>query len=251
MASSAASTRVGRLYAILLHLYPKPFRERFGEGMRQTFRDMSREHDQTGSQLGFVTRTFIDTLVGIAREWTAAMHKNPIARLALITVSILMVPLLAMQFTNEVDWTFADFLVAGLLLFGAGLTYHLMANRARNAVHRSAIGLAVGAALLLMWVNLAVGVIGSEDNPANGLYVLVFAVAFLGAILTRFRPRGMARVLFATAFAQALVPLLALLIWTPEIGSVNGFVNVFAANTFFVVLFIGSALLFRQAAATE
>jgi thiazole synthase ThiGH ThiG subunit len=61
------------------------------------------------------------------------------------------------------------------------------------------VALALVAAMLLVWVNLAVGIIGSEDNPANIMYLGVHAVLILGALLALFRPQGMARALFATA----------------------------------------------------
>lgn len=112
--------------------------------------------------------------------------------------------------------------------------------------YRFAVGMALAAAFLLVWINLAVGVIGSEDNPANLMYFGVLAIGFIGAIIAEFRPRGMARVLFAMAFAQALVPVIALIIWKPQVTS--GVLGVLTLNGLFVVLFIGSALLFRNAA---
>src|SRR5918998_5011915 len=74
----------------------------------------------------------------------------------------------------------------------------------RNA-YRSVVGVALAAAFILVWINLAVGVIGTEDDLANLMYVGVLAVGIIGAIISRFRPHGMARALFATAIAQALV----------------------------------------------
>jgi hypothetical protein len=82
---------------------------------------------------------------------------------------------------------------------------------ARNA-YRSIVGVALAAAFLLVWVNLAVGIIGTEDYLANVMYVGVLAVGIIGAIIARFRPHGMARALFATALAQALVAVIATLI---------------------------------------
>ena len=78
------------------------------------------------------------------------------------------------------------------------------------------------------------------------MYVGVLAVGIIGAIIARFRPHGMARALFATALAQALVAVIALIIglglpWSPP-------VELLALNGFFVALFAGSALLFRYAA---
>lgn len=128
-------------------------------------------------------------------------HKN-ILRIAIVTACLLLVPLVAMQFNDEMVWTLSDFVFAGALLFGAGLTYELVANRSGNIAYRVAVGLAVATALILAWLNLAVGIIGSEDNPANVMYVGVLVVGAVGAIIARFRPQGMARALFATAAAQ-------------------------------------------------
>jgi len=107
------------------------------------------------------------------------------------------------------------------------------------------------AGLLLIWMNLAVGIIGSEDNPANMLYVGVLAVGIIGAGIARLRPRGMARTLFATAFAQMLVPVIALIIWRPSLEETPGIVGVFILNAFFAALFVVSAMLFHRASATN
>jgi hypothetical protein len=119
----------------------------------------------------------------------------------------------------------------------------------RNA-YRAAVGIALTTALILVWMNAAVGLIGTEDNSANLMYVGVLAVGIIGAIIARLRPHGMARALFATALAQALVPVIALIIWKPQVASVEAFLGmlgVFGVNAFFVALFVGSALLFRYA----
>jgi hypothetical protein len=76
--------------------------------------------------------------------------------MALATALVLLIPLVAMTFTNEVAWTFSDFVVAGMLLFGAGSLFVLAARRATK--YRALVGLAVGAALLYVWAELAVGV---------------------------------------------------------------------------------------------
>ena len=81
-------------------------------------------------------------------------------RLAGIT-GILLLPLLAMQFTHEVDWTLFDFLVAGALLFGACLAFELLARRFTTRTHRVIGGIAIAAILLLVWAELAVGVFGT------------------------------------------------------------------------------------------
>jgi hypothetical protein len=168
------------------------------------------------------------------------------ARLVLAAAFILMLPLLAMQVTDQVVWDLADFAVAGGLLVGTGLMYELAARKAGNIAHRAAVGVALAAALLLVWINLAVGLIGAEDHQANLMYVGVLAVGIIGAIIARFQPHGMARALFATALAQALVAVIALIF---GLGSpVSGPLEILALNGFFVALFVGSALLFRYAA---
>jgi hypothetical protein len=123
----------------------------------------------------------------------------------------LLLPLAAMQFTDEVVWDETDFAAAGAMLFGCCCAYELAARMTVNGAYRAAVGVAVLTALLLIWINLAVGIIGSEDNPANLMYGGVLAVGILGALAVRFRPGGMALTLAATALAQALVGVIALL----------------------------------------
>lgn len=167
---------------------------------------------------------------------------------ALATASLLLVPLVAMQFTGEVQWSPFDFIVMGLLLFGTGLTYVLLSRLSDSRAYRVAIGIAVVTGLFLIWINLAVGIIGSEDHPANTLYAAVLFIGVLGAGFSRFRAKGMARTLFAVAIAQFLVPLIALAVWRPVLDDPPGFVGVFMLNAGFSVMFTISGLLFRAAA---
>jgi hypothetical protein len=94
---------------------------------------------------------------------------------------LLLLPLIAMQFTNEVNWDDTDFVVFGAMLFGACGVYELAARMTPSFAYRAAVGVAVMAAFILIWMNLAVGIIGSEDNPANLMYGGVLAVAITGA----------------------------------------------------------------------
>jgi len=172
---------------------------------------------------------------------------KPAARIALATAIILLVPLLAMQFTEEVVWDLADFAVAGVLLFGAGLAYELVARKAAgNLAYRAAVGVAVAASLFLVWANLAVGLIGAEGNPANLVYFVVVAVGVVGAIVARLQPRGMACVLLTMALIQASVAVIASLLGLGDSKSEG--LEVFFLNGFFVALFSGSAWLFLRSA---
>jgi hypothetical protein len=170
---------------------------------------------------------------------------------ALATASLLMVPLVAMRFTDEVNWSLFDFIVMGILLSGTGLTYVLISRMSDSIAYRAAVGVAVVAGFLLIWVNLAVGIIGSEDNPANAMYIGVLAVGMIGAGIARLRPRGMARALFATALAQMLVPVIALIFWGPSLEEPPGIVGVFILNACFAALFVLSALLFGHSARNQ
>lgn len=113
-----------------------------------------------------------------------------------------------------------------------------------NTAYRFAVGLALTAAFLIVWLNAAAGLIGIEDDdPANLLYVGVLAIGLIGAITARFQPRGLARALFATALAQALVGAIAF-----KLPNTAGPVQIVILHGVLVALFAGAALLFRHAA---
>jgi hypothetical protein len=235
-------------YRNLLRLHSTPFRDRFGEGMEQTFHDLLLERAREGRGLfACAFRMFVETSMGILREKTI-MNAKSMIRVALATAFLLLVPLVAMQLTDEVVWGPLDFGVAGFLLFGAGLTYERVARKQATIVYRLAVGAAVGSALFLVWANLAVGLIGDEGNPANLLYGAVLATGLIGAILARSEAQGMARALFAMALVQALVPVIAVIVWKYPVESSEEALRVLGVTAFFVVLFVGSALLFRRAA---
>ncbi|HZG01132.1 MAG TPA: hypothetical protein VEY71_09020 [Chitinophagales bacterium] len=177
----------------------------------------------------------------------STLRRN-IVRVAVITAAILIIPLVAMLFTDEVNWTFGDFVAMGLLLFGSGAAFELAASRGNGLIFRGAVGLAVASGLLLTWINLAVGFIGSGANPANALYGAVIAVGLVGAVSARFEAAGLARTMFAMALVQFLIPVITLIFWKPLIATEEpGIAAMFMLNGFFVALFIVSGLLFRQA----
>ena len=80
-----------------------------------------------------------------------------------ITVAfLLLIPLIAMQFTKEVNWTLSDFLVAGILLLGTGLMCELVMRTVSKIKYRIAICAAILAAFLLIWIEIAVGIFGTR-----------------------------------------------------------------------------------------
>lgn len=171
--------------------------------------------------------------------------QNKIIILALAVVVIILL-LAVMQFTGMMDWGPVDFLLAGALLFGVGLAFVLLTNKAGSTAYRVAAGIALAGAFALVWINIAVGVIGSEDNPANRMYIGVLAILILGALAARFRPQGMARALIATALAQVLVTAIALI----TVENINVLV-VLVLNAFFATLWVGAAVLFQYASGAQ
>jgi hypothetical protein len=143
-----------------------------------------------------------------------------------------------MQFTAEVVWDEIDFIVFGAMLAIACGTYELAARGTGNGAYRAAVGIATAAAFILIWMNLAVGIIGTEENPLNLMYGGVLAVGIAGAAIARIQPNGMARAMIAVALAQ---------IFVAAIAQVAGhFTWVLTAG--FVALWLGSASLFRKSA---
>ncbi len=85
-------------------------------------------------------------------------------RLAVIVLAaglLLLIPLIAMQFSAEVNWSLFDFIVAGILLLGTGLLLELVLRTAKNTQQRITLCLAILAGLFLVWAELAVGIFGT------------------------------------------------------------------------------------------
>jgi hypothetical protein len=151
---------------------------------------------------------------------------------------LLLAPLVAMQFTREVNWTGFDFLFAAVLIGGVGLLLELAARMTRNFAYRAGVGAALAAAFLIVWVNGAVGLIGLEHDPYNFLFLGVIGVAVLGAVIASFRPAGMALATLAAAVAQACIGL----------GGLSADPRGAIFSTAFAGLWLLSAVLFRKAA---
>ena len=242
-----------RVYRLLMRAYPKEFREMYGAQMEQAFRDLCREETRRGGVglARFWVRVGLDLVSSAiverrcAKDKEAAMrdHKyRSVVGVALATAFILLIPLLAAP-----AWNLADFVFAGALIFGTGLTYVLATRKAGNIAYRAAVGVALAAAFIIVWLEGAVGINGPSDPLTVLTEIGVFALGIIGAIIARFQPPGMARALFAMALAQSLAAVIALIAGMHQYpgGSV---VEILALNGFFVALFLGSALLFRYAA---
>jgi hypothetical protein len=123
--------------------------------------------------------------------------------------ALLATPLIAMQFTDQVKWGPEDFAVIGTMLAAVGGAVEVAARMSGNIAYRFAVGVGAVTAFVLVWMNLAVGIIGGEDNPLNLMFGGVLVVGLIGTLVSRFRPRGMALTLVAAALAQIAVAAVA------------------------------------------
>lgn len=82
--------------------------------------------------------------------------------IGLTVMILLLIPFIAMQFTDEAKWSPFDFLVAAVLLLGTGLVCELILRKVHKIGYRIAICAAVLAALFLIWAELAVGIFGTR-----------------------------------------------------------------------------------------
>lgn len=163
--------------------------------------------------------------------------------------TLLALPAVAMRFTNEVNWTAFDFIAMGAILGSLGLAFEVVLRRSSSLAYRFGGALALGATFLLIWFNLAVGIIGSEDNPANIMFAGVITVAFAGSIMARFKPAGMARAMVAAAAAEVIVGIAAV-VGDMGAGSALWPRPVIVLTSVFTCIWLGAAALFRQAART-
>jgi hypothetical protein len=148
---------------------------------------------------------------------------------------------------HGVTWDILDFAVFATMLAGVSVIYGLTKRTSDDIAYRSAVGVALAAAFILIWVNGAVGIIGDAGNDANLMFFGVLGVGVLGAIVARFQPRGMARALYATAVAQCLVAVIAV---TADLGSTGPIWprDILALTVFLTALWLLSARLFGNAA---
>ena len=120
---------------------------------------------------------------------------------------------------------------------------------ARNAF-RLGTAAALTASVLEVWMNLAVGIVGSNDNPVNQGFFGVVVTAAACTFVARFRPDGMARAMLAVAGVQAL---LAMAVATAPSTAQDpmGPSGVLALSAFFVALWLVAAALFHRSARAE
>jgi hypothetical protein len=162
-------------------------------------------------------------------------------RLALLAAAgaLMLFPVLALHMAQDAPSDPGNYVFLLILLAGIAIAVEVAARVSRARAYAAAAGIAIAAASLQAWINLAVGTIGSEDNPANWIYAGVIGVAAGGAAIARLRPAGMAWAMGAAAAAQLLAFAVALAAGLGFTGPIT---------IFFIALWLVSAALFRKAA---
>jgi hypothetical protein len=160
-----------------------------------------------------------------------------------LPIALLTVPWLARW-----PWTAADFIVAAAMFAIVGGTFELAVRASDNASYRWGAVVALATALALVWINLAVGIIGNEDNPLNLMFFGVVAVALLGSIAARFRAAGMATAMLAAGVIQALIGA-GVFVLNAGAGEPPGRSGLLILIEIFALAWFSSAWLFHKASA--
>lgn len=161
-----------------------------------------------------------------------------------VPVALLALPAVAMNFTNEVDWTFSDFVAMGIMLGLTAGAIDALTARSGGFAYKLGGALAAIGVFLLIWINLAVGMIGDEGDPANMMFAAVIATIVGGAFLSHLRARGMAVTMLAAAGVQAAAAVTALALRWGEGGPIWP-MDVIGTSAIMATIWLASAALFR------
>jgi hypothetical protein len=154
--------------------------------------------------------------------------------------AVILLPAVAMQFDTGVNWGPMDFALAVVLFGGAGLAAELAVRISRNKAYRVAAALGLGTALLTIWINLAVGIVGNEDRQLNLMYLALPLIAAVGSVISGFKAQGMSYTMFAASAAQLIVGGIALFL--------AGFGEWVPISAVFAAMWLVAGGLFRRAA---
>jgi hypothetical protein len=230
-------------YAMLLRLYPRPFRTRFGEGMAQTFHDLCREHAHARRSLfGFALWIFSETLVAIVREHITHMNQlaKTMLRVALGALAVWMVPVVAAQFVKDWHWGVGGFVRIYVLFFLTGMVYAVIARKMGAWAYKAGVGVALVSGLALGWSTMVQT--ADSGHPERLWYLSVLVVGIIGACLTRLKAPGLALTLFAMAAVLALMSVVL-----PSGAPSDMALRMAIGRGVFVSLFTASGLLLRHA----
>jgi hypothetical protein len=174
--------RMARLVALWVRFYtrnlPEPVAQRRRDEIDADLHDhIAHERARGTKDRRIALNIAARMLRGMAADvsWGGNMLGRPVVRIALVTAFILLLPLVAMQFTDEVDWGVFDFVAAGVLLGGGGLLLHRLAARKPGNLFYGAVATATGVA----------AIVAGEADDAPGLMLfgglLILATVALAA----------------------------------------------------------------------
>lgn len=160
-----------RIALAFFHWYCQPqFREEIEGDLMERFNAYSEKYGHNKANRLFIKDVillFRPTIIGniyqLTNTETMIITKQN-KRLATILISasaVLLIPLLGMLFTNEVNWKIFDFIVAGILLGGTGLTLEFILRKIKTKRNRLFLIIGLFLALILIWTELAVGIFGT------------------------------------------------------------------------------------------
>jgi len=159
---------------------------------------------------------------------------------------LFVLPWLAMQLTNEVVWTASDFVVWAAMLLVACTVADLALRKASNFVTLAAGLIAVAAGFFTVWANLAVGIIGNENDPHNLAFMAVPVVPLVGGIIARLKPDRMTIAMLTTAVVQVSAAVFAISDGPVDQGSRTA--EIVLAAILMPSLWLLSAGLYKKAA---
>jgi hypothetical protein len=162
-------------------------------------------------------------------------------RVALASLGLLMLPLVASQVVEGWNWKPGTFVLVYVLFFATGMAYVQIASRMAAWSYKAGVALALLAGFALGWSNM-VHVAGSE-NPANLAYYSVLAVGLVGVWLARWQAPALSHTLFAMAGTLTLIACLL-----PSGAPPDQARNMAIGHALLAALFTASGLLFRHAA---
>lgn len=167
-----------KIYAWIVSWYPSRFQKEFGSEMKDVFAQSVQETYATEGSLGVSrlwARVVIDFLHSVSIAYmdeqkgkqpmatSTPKAKTPaqaITQIALFTGALLLIPLIGMQSSSEMNWDLFDFAFAGAMIFTLGMIYHFIVLKFTSLTTRLIVGGIAVFLFLLIWAELAVGIIG-------------------------------------------------------------------------------------------
>lgn len=146
------------------------FQEEIEGDLFERYKNYAEQHGKEKAKWFFMKEVlllFRPTLIGNINHLTnlnsttmITKNKRLVGILATI-FGLLLIPFVAMQFSKEVNWSIFDFVVMGILLLSVGLFIELVLRKVKTTKNRIIICGAIIIAFLLVWAELAVGIIGT------------------------------------------------------------------------------------------